>query len=300
MNSAIITGATGFIGSHLCKYLLDNKWSINVIARKKSDFTNLEGISDNINILKYDGDIDRLIDFFKQTNADVVFHLASCIINEHKAADVDKLIDSNIGLGAHILEAMKQSETKLIVNTGTYWQHYESDDYNPVNLYAATKEALEKIIVHYAQVEGIRAVNLKLFDVYGEGDRRLKLLNKLDQIESTQEEFKLSPGEQQMEFVHVDDVVRAYECAYEYLKQNSDAKVSEFGVGSKRLMTLKDIADVFEQVYAAKLNIVWGGLEYRKRQIMTPWQNYKTLPNWECKVDLQTGLLRMKNHKTNL
>ncbi|MDZ5724904.1 NAD-dependent epimerase/dehydratase family protein [Acetobacterium sp. K1/6] len=97
----------------------------------------------------------------------MVVRLASLFVSEHNASDVDKLFMSNVVFGAHLLEAMKTLEVNYLINTGTNWQNYCGSEYNPVNLYAATKEAFEDIAKFYTQTTSLRMITLRLYDTYG-------------------------------------------------------------------------------------------------------------------------------------
>ncbi len=69
---AIITGGTGFAGSNLCRKLANQNWQIFIVARKSSDYTNIEDIRDRIEIFEYNENISELIDFFNTVDADVI------------------------------------------------------------------------------------------------------------------------------------------------------------------------------------------------------------------------------------
>lgn len=293
MKHAVVTGATGYVGSNLCKYLLENNWTVSIIVRPTSKYTNLHDITDKITIFKYNDDLDQLILFFSNNPPDVVFHLASQVLVEHKPEDIDGLAKSNIQFGLHILEAMKNTRTKLLINTGTSWQNYHSDYYKPVNLYAATKEAFEALIQYYVSANYIRAITLKLFDTYGENDTRPKLINLLNTFSDNNELLNVSPGHQFIDLVHIDDVVRAYEAAYDYLLVHP-VDYDTFGVGSENPIKLRELIATFERLTKKKLNIVWGGRAYREREVMKPWQSYKKLPNWKATISIEEGLLRYK------
>lgn len=296
---AIVTGATGFVGCNLCRKLVLQDWEVYIISRKTSDYTNIEDIKDRINIYEYTQNMADLIAFFEKADADVVFHLASLFIAEHKTEQIDPLVDSNLKFGLHVLEAMKETNTSLIINTGTSWQHYHTNEYNPVNLYAATKEAFECLMKYYIEAENIRAITLKLFDTYGETDRRPKLINLLNQFADEKRELKMSPGEQVLDLVHVDDVTNAFIKAYEYLKSDTEVKNETYGVGTKNTIQLKELVKLFEQLTGKKLNVEWGGRSYRNREVMRLWNSYDTLPKWEIKIKLDEGLLRYKDGHTN-
>ena len=291
MKNAIITGATGFVGSSLCKYLIEKDWKVSIISRPSSDYANIKSVLKNVEIFEYDGNIKNLISYFNKKKADVVFHLASLFIDEHKSEQIDALVDSNIRLGLHILEAMKESDIKMLINTGTSWQHYHTAEYNPVDLYAATKQAFESLIKYYSEAEGIRVITLKLFDTYGEGDTRPKLVNLLHKFANEKKELNMSPGEQMLDLVYIDDVVKAFVKAYEYLYE-SEVTYKEFGVGSRNPIRLKDLISTFEAVTGKSLNIVWGGRNYRKREVMKVWDSYETPAGWKAEVILEEGLLK--------
>jgi CDP-3, 6-dideoxy-D-glycero-L-glycero-4-hexulose-4-reductase len=131
----VITGGTGYIGSHLVKYLLSQNWDIAVIIKPELGYGNIEGLKEQVKIIEYNGDIQTLISFFREENPDIVFHLAAAVITNYIPEEIPILIQSNVQFGAEVLEAMEHSTTRLFVNTGSYWQNCNSDIYSPVDLY---------------------------------------------------------------------------------------------------------------------------------------------------------------------
>lgn len=275
--NCVVTGATGFVGSNLCHKLINENWNVSIVCRKNSKLDNLEDIKEKINIFRYDDNIEELVSFFKNNNFNVVFHLASLFIAEHQVKDVDNLLASNILFGTHILEAMKESKTKILINTGTSWQHYNSEEYNPVDLYAATKEAFEKIIKYYVEAENIRCITLKLFDTYGENDKRPKLINLLNKFADEGKELDMSLGEQKLDLVHVDIVTKAFLRAYDKLQKDKNIKNEIYGVSSGKQFSLREIVENFERATGKKLKINWGARPYRKREVMEPITTLKNI-----------------------
>lgn len=291
-NKCVMTGATGYIGSHVLKYLLSKGWDIHVVADPKFGYANIEDVLSQIDVFEYDGNIPTLCDYFQNVKPDVVFHLAAAVITNYKPEQVPVLIQSNVQFGAEILEAMKSSDTKLLVSTGSYWQNYNSDTYNPVDLYAATKEAFEKIVQYYVDAFGFRHVNLRLFDVYGEDDKRPKLWNALRDIAGTNQHIAVSPGEQLLDLIHISDVCTAYEAAYLALISNAFILNETYGVRTGVTHSLRDAISVLEKAIGKTINVDYGLKPYKQREVMCPCSNYKFLPDWRSNVSLEEGFAR--------
>lgn len=285
---AVVTGATGFIGSHLVRHLLRAKWQVHAIVRPESDHSALGGES-SLKVHEHTGSMDSMLSIFTDTQPDVVFHLASLFLSKHQSVDIDRLVESNILFGVQLVEAMTQVGVKALVNTGTAWQHYEGQQYSPVNLYAATKQAFEALLDYYTEASGLRSITLKLHDTYGPRDPRPKLVNLLVRVAESNESLAMSPGEQQLSLVHIDDVVSAFEIAAERLLERPDIKRENFSLESTQTCTLKQLVSEFEMLVGRVLPIRWGARPYREREVMAPWTGNK-LPRWEQRVDLRSGL----------
>ena len=285
----VVTGATGFVGSHLTNALLEKGYEVFVISRLGSDFSSLKKIDED-HILKYSGDLIQLVSFFKKIQPVGVFHLASKFIAEHKTEEVDALVNSNILFSTQLLEAMKKANVKNLINTGTSWQYYNNNDYNPVCLYAATKQAFEAIIEYYIQAEAFKVITLVLFDTYGENDTRPKLMNLLKKIAIEGTTLEMSAGEQQLSLVHISDVCKAFILAFEMLETQQINKHKHYAVISDEIYTLKEIVQFFELQTNKKLNITFGKRPYRKREVMKVWDKGEKLPNWKIEIPLLEGI----------
>jgi len=284
---ALITGATGFIGSHLALRLKSENWNIHAVVRKTSKIEkNLMG---KVVFHVYDEN-NNLNKIMKSVKPHVVFHLASLFLPNHQYEDIAGLVESNIKFGTELLEAMVQNDVYCFINTGTSWQYYENEKYNPVNLYAASKNAFEMMLRYYQESKPINVVNLQLYDTYGEGDQRPKLLQLLQKSAKTGEKLLMSPGEQRIDLVHIDDVVEAFILAAKYLLEDKKECFGTFAVTSGNPIKLKELVEKYEEVLGKKLNINWGGRPYRNREVMIPWQFGVTLPGWQPLIKFETGV----------
>ena len=290
---ALLTGITGFIGYHLAIRLVSEGWNVHAIIRKTSNIVKIEEkLGRNITFHIYDEE-NNLSQIMKQVSPSIVFHLASLFLANHKYEDISDLIDSNIKFGTQILDAMIENKIYYFINTGTSWQHYNNEKYNPVNLYAASKQAFEMIIKYYQEITPLKVINLKLFDTYGEEDTRPKILALLRRISETGENLCMSKGEQLIDIVHVDDVVEAFIVAAQYIIDKENLCLETYMVTSGKLIKLHDLVKVYESIVKQKLNITWGGRPYRNREVMIPWNTGQTLPGWKARVDLVSGITKV-------
>lgn len=290
MNNIMVTGATGFIGSHLIYELINNEYNVAILCRKESKIDNFKNIINKIKVYKVDDNIDKIIMALNQFKPNCIVHLAAVFKSEHEKEDIDNFIDTNIKYPTKILEAMKQCGIKKFINTSTAWQHYNNEDYNPVCLYAATKESFEKIIDYYAKGVKFKCISLELFDSYGDNDTRGKLISILKDFSINNKTLKMTEGESKIDLTHVNDIVYGFIKAIEFLNDIEYGEHRKYAICTGRVLTLKEVIEIFEEKTGYKLNVEWGARHYREREIMKPWDRYEILPNWKSKITFEDGV----------
>ena len=291
MKKAIITGATGYVGSNLAKRLVNDEWSVHVLVRESSDLNQLESVKSQISVHQLDGSTQNLIEIMQGIKPDIVFHLASLFIAEHKSDDVISLIESNIEFGTMLLESMSKSNAEILINTGTTWQHYLDQVYNPVNLYAATKEAFESVTEYYVQAHKFKVITLKLSDTYGPNDPRGKLVNSLFKIAGTQATLNMSPGEQEINLTYIDDVVDAFLRAAVLVKTIDGHK--RYSIVASDSIRLRDLVKLIEEITNETILVSWGSRSYRVREVMRTYKKGEILPGWHANYSLRSGLKQL-------
>lgn len=284
MRKIILTGATGYIGRKLLFRLLERGHSVSVVVREKSP--RLSSLPADIKKIFYDGTVNSLLEGMKDKESGLVIHVASLFLTQHNPEDISSLIDSNIKFPCQLLEAMHVCGLSEIVNTGTSWQHYENSDYNPVNLYAASKQAFVDMLKFYQEAHQFKAITLELFDTFGPDDERKKLFRLLQEVAETGKALKMSPGQQLLDIVYIDDVLNAYEIAI----NQSGNLTGTFTVASGQLHSLQEVVAIYSKISQKKLNIEFSALPYRLREVMKPWEHHRCLPDWACEFSLEEGI----------
>lgn len=281
--SALVTGVTGFIGGKLVERLLADGWTVHALVRETSELPAIEGLRFHV----YRRDIEELTAILVETAPNVVFHLASLYLAEHRPDQVDDLVASNILLPAQLAEAMTAAGARRLINTGTAWQHFRTDGYNPVNLYAATKQACEDLLRYYHDARALSVLTLKLFDTFGPGDKRRKLVRILLNAARSGERLEMSPGEQIIDLLHVDDAIDGFIAAAERLLA-SEAPLMEDYLLSGTRHSLRDLVVVVEQAVGGNIDVRFGHRPYREREVMRPVEApvERRLPGWRPRRNL--------------
>ena len=279
-----LTGATGFVGNHVLNHFLNKKHKVFLILRNKNSLKKLTPFQkENTTQCFYDNSFRNIDVFFKVHKPKVVIHLASLFLSRHTSEDIEALVNSNLTFGLHILEAMNNNKINAFINTSTTWEHYNNENYYPVNLYAATKKSFESLLLYYIKCEDLKAITLKLYDSYGKGDTRKKLIPYLlTSIKNNELNLDMSEGNQEICLVHVEDIAKAYYIAFKKIIAKSRRGVyTTFFLDNGERYTIKSIVNIFQKQFNIKFNINWGALPYGKKEIFKPIKPKLHLKNWE-------------------
>lgn len=286
MDNIFITGANGFLGASLVKHFLGAGHEVVAVIRADGARNNLTNL--NCQIIEYDGSISSLQAHLNANT--IVVHTASYYVAEHKEEDLPNLVNSNLKFGLNLLEAMRTSWTKNIINIGTAWQDYKGQERRPVNLYAATKQVFEDILQYYCDAEDFCAISLRLNDTYGETDSRMKLLRLLILSALDGASLQMSDGFQKVNLLHIEDVCAAIYQATTMVSRQSG--FDYFNLCSKDEFTLRELVDYIESIIMLKINIDWGKREYRRREVMIP-MNVKPFELLTTQITLKQGIERI-------
>ena len=281
----LVTGATGFIGTNLTRELRKHH-NLFILGQFEGDCEKL-----HLPGVVMTDDIQSLSNFIKTNQIEGIIHLASLYLTVHTPGQVKDLISSNVYFGTAVLEAASAAGcVKWFLNTGSIWQNYNTKEteYNPVNLYAATKQAFIDMAKYYNDVFGIKFCTLKLCDTYGPNDTRKKLFKLFKDFSESGEVLKMSPGEQLIDLIYITDVITGFSHLAKLLASGTEL-ADEYVLTSGRQIPLKQLAQLFCKVSGRNLNIEWGGRPYRDREVMIPWKG-TPVPGWKAEVKVEDGI----------
>lgn len=260
----VITGATGFIGTHLIPVLSATGHEIAILTRSSLG-ASLFASGGSIHAYQVDA-YASILQAIADFRPDAVIHLATLYLNNHQSEDIPFLMQSNLVFGTQVLEAMRSCGIGGFLNFGTRWQHLHQERENAANLYAATKNAFQDILAYYQRQYGVSYTTLELCDTFGKGDPRKKIVELMVQACAGRSELALSPGEQVLDLISIDDLT-AY--IAEGLAED-DFFHNEVIALSGEQVRLRDLGTIVETMFKVSGYLKWGERPYRENEVMSP------------------------------
>jgi len=283
LQTILLTGATGFLGSYLLEALLSRRHKVVILKRSTSDIWRIENLLEHC--VSYDVDTQPLELAFEDQHIDVVMHTAC-----HYGRNTDpmtQVVESNLIFGLRILDACLKFNTDTFFNTDTLLQKH-------LNIYTLSKKQFVEWLKQAS--DKIQIVNLKIEHMYGPKDDTSKFVPWiLSQLKVNVPEIKLTLGNQERDFIYIDDVVSAYLTTLNKLP--GLASFSEFDVGTGKLLTVKSFLKNLKKTYEASFGLtntqlVFGAIPYRMGEMMTvDVDNHGLLDlGWKPDTKLECGL----------
>ena len=294
----VVTGGAGFIGSHLCRTLIDQGSKVTAfdnLSSGKIDF--IEDIIDNG--LKFvQGDIRDPTALEKATrNSEVIFHLAAQTSVPFSMEDAKEDCEVNVVGTLNVLEAARKADARVVFASsaavyGNPEKRPTPETYptHPVSFYGLSKFVGENYCRFQQENYGSEVVMLRIFNVYGPNGHGVlpDFLNKLQKNPNKLE--VLGTGRQGRDFVYVSDMVRVL-----LLAATSPAAVGQiFNVGTGTTTTVTDLAKkiiVLLGLEGVEISFT-GGLAWEGDMDITQADISKAVKylKWRPQVSLEEGL----------
>lgn len=297
MSNILITGATGFIGSCLVQELLRRGKTINILLRKKGLNWRLKKNQNKLNIYECDLLSPSLKDIIDKISPEYIFHCASYGTNQSEQ-NINSTIDINIKGTLNLLEAIKRTQFKLFVNTGSsseYGTKNESMNENmrldPDNVYGISKAASTLFCQQIAKKERLPIITLRLFSPYGYLEHKKRLVPSVILHSLDNSKINLSSPTNVRDFIFIEDVISAYIAC-----MNSSFTAGDIlNIGSGEQHTIQEVVDLILQITNTKSKPQWGKIMQQSRQKEpTVWRadisKAKTILKWKPQYSLYDGL----------
>ncbi len=286
MNTILITGSNGFLGSYLCSYFFNqNNYKVIGLVRSTSNKYRINHLNSLIDIYEIDKvDLDFI---FNKHKIDIIINTV-CDYGRNDNR-YDQLYDSNFIFGKSLVDSAVNFNTELLINTDTLLP-------NNLNTYSETKTLFR----NYMQSlnSDLKIFNLRIDHMYGPKDDTNKFIQWLiNEIRSTSNQIGLTSGEQLRDFIYIDDVVDAYHHVImnkSFFKSNYNELdlITNCFTSMKKIVTLlvEKLSSADKKSYLSRLS--FGQKKYRKNEVMKPQLSNESLVSlgWKPKYDLEAGL----------
>ncbi|MFA6547738.1 MAG: NAD(P)-dependent oxidoreductase [Candidatus Magasanikbacteria bacterium] len=287
----LITGGTGFLGSNLLRRLILNKYKVILLKRSYSNTHRIDDVLSNVKYYNID-QVDLSV-VFKDQPIDVVLHCATDY--GRKQSLPLQVIEANLILPLKLLELGKENKVKCFINTDTILD-------KRVSHYSLSKAQFIDWLKTYQ--DDIVCVNMALEHFYGPGDDKTKFVSNIfDSLLNKVKSINLTKGEQQRDFVYIDDVVDAFMLVIKNLTNNADG-FFHYEIGTNKLISIRWLVETIKELsnnHVTELN--FGALPYRENEVMQSVSDTIAIkhlgwvPNYDIKRGLEKMLLIERNKK---
>jgi nucleoside-diphosphate-sugar epimerase len=223
----------------------------------------------------------------------VVFHLAAAGVTD-PGVDPALALAVNTGGTLHLLEALRGGDVRRVVLAGTCYEYGAREaveGLDPFNAYAASKVAAWAFGRMYWRAHGLPVVTVRPFQVYGPGQIPHTLIPAAIRAALAGEDFPMTPGEQERDFIYVEDVVEGMLVT----AQAPGIEGQSLDLGTGQAHTVRQVVERVWAMTGAQGHVLAGALPYRPAEVMrlaADADRTARLTGWRARVGLEEGLKR--------
>lgn len=316
MKKVLVTGADGFIGSHLVEELLNRGMHVKALAQYNS-FNNwgwLDDIAVEDQLEIFSGDI-RDPHFCKSIvkDVDLVFHLAALIAIPYSYVAPDSYVDTNIKGTLNLCQAAKENGNIRIIHTSTsevygtalYVPIDEKHPKQPQSPYSASKIGADMMAMSFYNAFGLPITIARPFNTYGpRQSARAIIPTIITQIASGLKEIKVGDLSPTRDFNFVKDTVQGFIA----IAESEETIGKEINISSNFEISMQDTFDMIKRIMNSNIHFVTDNQRVRpeKSEVFRLWGDNSLLlelTGFKPKYDIESGLtetIKWFRNKDNL
>lgn len=283
-DTILVTGASGFIGGHLCRALSDAGHRVIGTCRQHPERL-AQGVIPQVIDLSDAAGVRTLV---CREKPDLIFHLASCVKGGRELALVRPTFEANLASTVALMETAAETGCRRFVLTGSLEEPGAAAD-TPSSPYAAAKAAASAYARMFHALYQFPAVIARVFMVYGpdQKDRRKLIPYVIDSLLANQSP-RLSSGTRPVDWIYVDDVVEGLV----RMAQADDTPGCTVDLGTGCLHTVRSVAETLATRIGAQAPLQFNAETDRPMEQVRAADTETTRKQlgWIPATDLDTGL----------
>lgn len=297
--SILLTGATGFIGSHLLEKLVELNEKVYILIKPNSNTWRIDHIINSPSVVVVPSNQLSLVEsIFEYGDVKAIFHLSTKYLKQNGWKDIDEMVYSNITFPVQLLELAIQYKVKYFINTGTWFEYAIQPKIDeemakvPFNFYANTKSIFEDLLIGEFNKGNIQGLTLTLFNPYGPRDNDFKIIPSIIRWALGNEPVSLkSDGESCYGFTYVSDIINAYQRVL-YMINNKCFinRYENYFISLPFGFNIKTVVGILEMRLNRKIDLTFGNETDPKFVETIDISKARTDLCWEPKITLKSGL----------
>ena len=307
---ALVTGCAGFIGSHMCDFLINNNYELigidNLSTGQKNFMSTLKNNSKFTFINEDLTNYHAIQSFFKDVS--IVYHFSANADVRFGLDHPRKDIDQNIIVTSNILEAMKSNKVKKIIfsSTGSVYGDHTTIP-TPENasfpiqtsLYATSKVACEGLISSYCEGYDMQSWIFRFVSIIGERYQHGHIYDFYQKLQQNPNELNiLGDGHQKKSYLYIDDCILGIDKSINYFKD----KCNIINLGYDGYCEVNDSVRWITQYLGLKPDLIYSGTK-RGWVGDNPYIHLDTSKisdaGWSPKVDIEQGVIKTIEYLVN-
>lgn len=278
MKTILITGINGYLGSHLAKALSADYTIIGL----EYSLENLFRIKDHhFKVYSVENGVPEQL--FTDQTVDVIIHTATFYGRQNEP--VKTIADANLFIPFDLLDKAITNNCTLFINTDTVLDRF-------VSTYALTKRHFQEWL--YLRRNEIKVINMQLEHFYGPDASPTNFITfMIGKLKNDEPSIDLTLGEQQRDFVFIDDVCAAYQAVIQHNLEITKA-YTEFHVATNQLISIKELMLFLKEITGSNSNLNFGAVFYRENELMHSEADNTALLSlgWKPSYTIKEGLLK--------
>lgn len=294
----LVTGAGGFIGSHIVHRLLEDGHSVAVLVKKETDLWRLAAVEKDItkvraSLLDKDALEGELVDL----NPAGVFHLAASNIASGVTAGDGNVVNANLLGTKKLIDSLADIEYSFFIQTGSFMEYgpkmhpvREDDMPEPTELYSITKLGATLYANAVARQMDKPLVTLRLFTPYGPYMQMGRLVSEVIRRALAEEPIELSDRSITRDFIFIDDVV---DLCMEMMSAAKRFPGEIFNCGSGRAVRMEDFINMVCELTHTTSDVRWGArpvLKYDAALWQADMSKVHQHVGWRPRYSLSEGI----------